>query len=60
MYVIELLVNLHGPHHGAPARPFTLEVLRVKERAPTPSPSIVFIFGLVVESIKKLKVCHVP
>jgi hypothetical protein len=29
-------------------------VLRVKELAPTPSPSVVFTFGLVVESIKEL------
>jgi hypothetical protein len=29
-------------------------VLRTKERAPTPSPSIVFTFGLAIESIKEL------
>jgi hypothetical protein len=29
-------------------------VLRAKERAPTPSPSIVFTFGLAVKSIKEL------
>jgi hypothetical protein len=29
-------------------------MLRVKERAPTPSPSVVFTFGFVVESIKEL------
>jgi hypothetical protein len=29
-------------------------MLQAKEHAPTPSPSIVFIFGLVVESIKEL------
>ncbi len=34
--------------------PSTLEVLRAKERAPTPSPSIVFIFGFIIESIKEL------
>jgi hypothetical protein len=29
-------------------------VLQTKEHAPTPSPSIVFTFGLAVESIKEL------
>jgi hypothetical protein len=28
---------------------------RVKERGPTPSPSIVFTFGLAIESIKELR-----
>jgi hypothetical protein len=30
-------------------------VLQVKERAPTPFPSVVFTFGLVVESIKEFR-----
>jgi hypothetical protein len=34
-------------------------VLQAKERAPTFSPSIVFTFGLVVESIKELGVSHI-
>jgi hypothetical protein len=29
-------------------------MLRIKERAPTPSPSVVFTFGLTVESIEEL------
>ncbi len=29
-------------------------MLRAKERTPTPYPSIVFTFGLVVESIKEV------
>ncbi len=29
-------------------------MLRAKEHAPTPSPCVVFTFGLVVESIKEL------
>jgi hypothetical protein len=29
-------------------------MLQAKKHAPTPSPSIVFTFGLVVESIKEL------
>jgi hypothetical protein len=31
-------------------------VLRIREHAPTPFPSVVFIFGLTVESIKELGV----
>jgi hypothetical protein len=46
--VIELLVNLPNPYPGAPTRLFTPEVLRAKERASTPFPFVVFIFGLVV------------
>jgi hypothetical protein len=29
-------------------------MLQAKERAPTPFPSVVFTFGLIVESIKEL------
>jgi len=29
-------------------------VLRAKEHTPTPSPSVVFTFGLAIESIKEL------
>jgi hypothetical protein len=50
---IELLVNLLNPHFETPACPFTLEALRAKERTATLSPSIVFTFGLVVESINE-------
>jgi hypothetical protein len=35
--------------------PLYPEMLRTKEHAPTLSPSIVFIFGLAVESIKELE-----
>jgi hypothetical protein len=34
--------------------PLHPEVLQAKEHAPTPSPSVVFTFGLGVESIKEL------
>jgi hypothetical protein len=47
-------VNLPNPHLEALARPYTLEMLRTKERAPTPSPFVVFTFGLVIEFIKEL------
>jgi hypothetical protein len=33
-------------------------VLQAKERAPTPSPSVVFTFGLVVRPSKSLGVCQ--
>ncbi len=51
---IDLLVNLLNPHPGAPARPSIPKVLRTKEHAPVPSPSIIFTFGLSVESINEL------
>jgi hypothetical protein len=37
-----------------PTCPFTPEVLRGKERAPTLSPFVVVTFGFVVESLKEL------
>jgi hypothetical protein len=42
------------PHPRVPTRPSTFEMLRIREHAPTPSPSTIFIFRLVVESIKEL------
>ncbi len=53
--VIELLVNLPSPHLGALACPFTPKVLWTRECGLTLSPSVVFTFGLVVESIKELE-----
>ncbi len=55
VWVIEMLINFSSPHSGALAHPSTFEVLRAKERVPTPSPSIIFTFGLAVESIKELR-----
>jgi hypothetical protein len=54
VWVIDLLINLPNPHPEALAHPSTPEMLWTRERAPTPSLSIVFIFGLIVESIKEL------
>jgi hypothetical protein len=54
LWVIDLLVNLPSFHRGAPTRPSTPEMLWAKEHTPTPSPSVVITFGLVVESIKEL------
>ncbi len=54
MWVIDLLVNLPSPHPNAPTRPSTPKVLWAKESAPTFFPSVVFIFGLTIESIKEL------
>jgi hypothetical protein len=50
---IDLLITCSSPHPGAPTCLSTLEVLWTNERSPTPCPSIVFTFGLVVESIKE-------
>jgi hypothetical protein len=53
VWIIDLLDILFSPYLRAPTHPSTLEVLWVKERAPTPYPSIVFTFRLVVESTKE-------
>jgi hypothetical protein len=50
-----MIFNLPNPHPEAPTCPFTPEVLQFKECAPIPSPSIIFTFGLEVESIKEFK-----
>jgi hypothetical protein len=52
--VIELLINLFSPIPELQHALLPLEVLRVKECAPTPSLSIVFTLGLTIESIKEL------
>jgi hypothetical protein len=54
VWVIDLLVNLPSPHPEAPTHPSTPEVLRIRERAPTSSPFVVFTFGFAIESIKEL------
>jgi hypothetical protein len=53
VWVIDLLVTLLRPYLGAPACSSTLEVLRVKEHAPTLYPSVVFTFRLIVEYTKE-------
>jgi len=58
MWVTELLVNLLSLYLEDPTRPSTPKVLRTKERASTPSPSAVFIFGLAVSPSRSLGVCH--
>ncbi len=57
VWIIDLLVNLPSPHPGVLARPSTPKVLQAKEQAPTPFPSVVFTFGLTIESTKKLGGC---
>ncbi len=42
-----------SPYPGALARPSTPKVLQVRERAPTPCPSVVFMFRFIVKSTKK-------
>ncbi len=54
VWIIELRVNLPSPHLGALKRPFTFEMLWTKEHTPILSPSIIFTFKLVAESIKEL------
>jgi hypothetical protein len=54
MQIIDLLVNLPSPHPRALACPFTPEVLRARERAPTLFAFAFFTFGLIIEFIKEL------
>jgi hypothetical protein len=54
VWVIELLVNLLSPHPGASSHPSTPEVLQARERAPTPSLSVVSTCGYAIKSIKEL------
>jgi hypothetical protein len=54
VWVIKLIVNHPSPHLGTPARPFTLQNDVGQGAHPTPSPFVVFIFGLIVGSIKEL------
>jgi len=49
-----LFLNLPSLHPEALARPSTPEMLQAREHTPTPSPSVVFTFGIIVESIKEL------
>jgi hypothetical protein len=50
---MDLLVTLPSPYLGVPTHPSTPEVVRVKEHASTPYPSVVFTFRLSVESSKE-------
>jgi hypothetical protein len=59
VWIIELFVNLPSPHPEVPTHSFTSKVLWVKEHAPTPSPSIVFTFGLIVSPSRCLGVRHI-
>jgi hypothetical protein len=55
MWVIELLVNLPSPHPRAPTCPSTPKMLRAKEHTATPSPFVVFTFGLETKSTKEFR-----
>ncbi len=55
MRIIDLLVIRPNPHPRASTRPSTLEMLRTKEHTPIFLSLCCFPFGLVVESIKKLR-----
>jgi hypothetical protein len=56
VWIIDSLDIHPSPHPGASTCPSTLEMLWAKEHTSTLYPSIVFIFRLVVESIKKFGV----
>jgi hypothetical protein len=58
MWIINLFITRLSPHPRAPTRPFTLEMLRVRECTPTFFPSVVFTFRLAVESIKEFGGAH--
>jgi hypothetical protein len=53
VWIINLLVIRPNPHPGVPSCPSTPELLWAKTCSPTLYPSIVFTFGLVIESIKE-------
>jgi hypothetical protein len=53
VWVIVLLVILSSPYPRATTCPSTLEVLQVRECAPTHYPSVVFTFRLPIESTKE-------
>jgi hypothetical protein len=53
VWIIDPLVACPSPHPGAPTHPSTLEVLQTKECTATHYPSIIFTFGLTIESIKE-------
>jgi hypothetical protein len=51
MWMIDQFVICLSPYLRALTRPSTPKVLWVRECTPTPCPSIVFTFGLAIESI---------
>ncbi len=56
VWVIDLLVTIPNPHPGAPAHLSTPEVLRAKERTPTPYSSIVFTLDSHLSLLRSLGV----
>ncbi len=52
VWIIDPLVTLLSPYLGALAHPSTFEMLRIRERIPTPCLSIIFTFRHAIESIK--------
>jgi len=53
IWIIEPLVTHISPHSKAPTCPSTLEVLQARESTLIPYLSIVFTFGLAIESMKE-------
>jgi hypothetical protein len=53
MWIIDSFITHFSPYPKAPTRPFTLEMLWAKEGTPILYPSIIFTFGVAIESIKE-------
>jgi hypothetical protein len=56
VWIIDLLVTFPRPYPEAPTRPFTLEVLGAKERAPTPRSFIVFTLDSHLSLLRSLPI----
>jgi len=53
VWIIDPFATHLNPHPKAPARPYTPKVLWTRKCTPTPSPSAIFNFGLVIKFIKE-------
>jgi hypothetical protein len=58
VWVIDLFVTHSSPYPKTPTCPSTPKVLWIRERAPTPYPSIGFIFKFAIECTKEFGVHH--
>jgi hypothetical protein len=59
MRIIDLLVTRPSPHPEAPTRPFTPEMLQVKERTSIPYPFAVFTLDSQSSPSRSLRVHHI-
>jgi len=58
VWVIDLLVTLLSPYLKAPTCTFILEMLRAKERTPTPHSFVLFALDSHLNLLKSLGVCQ--